>query len=128
MPRKSPYVVDLATEEKVALRAISRKYASPYRDVVRAKIVLVVADGLDNKQIGERLDLPRQIVSKMAKNGFARTAWRGWMTGTDTARVRAFPPKMVLEVKALAYARAGGSRSPAREASTYDAKQERPAA
>ena len=44
-----------------------RQYTSAYGVVMRAEIVLLTADGLDNKQIGTRLDLPRRIVSKSRK-------------------------------------------------------------
>ena len=36
----------------------------------KAKIILMAADGLENEQIGVRLDLPRQIVSKWRKRFF----------------------------------------------------------
>jgi transposase len=49
---------------------MARKYTSPYRDVIRAKIVLYAADGLQNHDIAARLDLPRQIVSKWRKRFF----------------------------------------------------------
>ena len=70
MPRKSPYRIILTADEKKQLQAIARKYTSQYRDVMRAKIVLLAADGLSNKDIGQRLDLPRQIVSKWRKRFF----------------------------------------------------------
>lgn len=72
MPRKSPYVILLDQEEKDGLERISRRYTSPYRDVMRAKVVLLAAEGLSNKEIGERLDLPRQIVSKWRKRFFEK--------------------------------------------------------
>ena len=72
MPRKSPYVILLDQEEKDNLERISRRYTSPYRDVMRAKVVLLAAEGLSNKEIGERLDLPRQIVSKWRKRFFEK--------------------------------------------------------
>ena len=72
MPRKSPYTVILTADEKKQLQAIAQKYTSQYRDVMRAKIVLLAADGLSNKDIGQRLDLPRQIVSKWRKRFFER--------------------------------------------------------
>jgi transposase len=37
---------------------------------MRAKVILLAADGLSNKQIAERLQLPRQIVSKWRKRFF----------------------------------------------------------
>ena len=70
MPRKSPFIVLLTADEKLRLQEIARKYTSPYCDVMRAKIVLLAAEGLSNKEIGERLDLPRQIVSKWRKRFF----------------------------------------------------------
>jgi len=70
MPRKSPNRILLAADEKKQLQAITRKYTSPYCDVMRAKIVLLAAEGISNKEIGQRLDLPRQIVSKWRKRFF----------------------------------------------------------
>ena len=70
MPRKSPYAIELTREEKSSLKAIARKYTSPYRDVIRARIVLYAARGLSNDEIALRLDTPRQIVSKWRKRFF----------------------------------------------------------
>jgi len=56
--------------EKDELEAAARKYTSSYCNVVRAKIILLAAQGLDNREIGQRLDLPRQIVSKWRKRFF----------------------------------------------------------
>jgi transposase len=70
MPRKSPYAIQLAPEERIHLESMAHKYTSPYREVIRAKIVLYAADGLDNDQIALRLDTPRQIVSKWRKRFF----------------------------------------------------------
>lgn len=64
MPRHSPYAIELSRAERDELTARARKYTSPYRDVIRAKIVLLAADGLANDVIAARLDTPRQIVSK----------------------------------------------------------------
>lgn len=67
MPRKSPYDVVLTDEEQRWLRDIAGRYTAPYRDVVRAKVVLFAAQGMANKEIASRLDLPRQVVSKWRK-------------------------------------------------------------
>ena len=37
---------------------------------MRAKVVLLAAQGLDNRSIGLKLDLPRQIVSKWRRRFF----------------------------------------------------------
>jgi len=52
------------------LETTARSYTSPYCDVIRAKIVLYAADGLDHDQIAARVDTPRQIVSKWRKRFF----------------------------------------------------------
>lgn len=70
MPRISPFMIVLSDVERDALERIANKYTSPYCTVVRAKAVLMAAEGLDNKTIGQRLSLPRQIVSKWRKRFF----------------------------------------------------------
>lgn len=67
MPRKSPYIISLTLEEQKKLESVSNKYTSPYYEVMRAKVILFAANDFDNKQIGEKLGLPRQIVSKWRK-------------------------------------------------------------
>lgn len=70
MPRKSPYKILLRAAERTYLEALARKYTSSYREVIRARIVLYAADGLTNDEIANRLDTPRQIVSKWRKRFF----------------------------------------------------------
>ena len=70
MTRKSPYVLDLTAEQRRELEARARRYTSSYRDVIRAKIVLMAASGLDNEEIAARLDTNRVIVSKWRKRFF----------------------------------------------------------
>ena len=67
MPRKSPFNVNLSSEERQTLESMARKYTSPYCDVIRAKIILLANEGLSNDVIASRLDTPRQIVSKWRK-------------------------------------------------------------
>jgi hypothetical protein len=64
MPRRSPYVIRLTEVERLELEARCKEYASPYRDVVRAKVVLLASQGLGNDQIAAQLGMPRQIASK----------------------------------------------------------------
>jgi len=70
MTRKSPYVLDLTAEQRQELEARARRYTLRYREVVRAKIVLMAAQGLDNDEIAARLDTRREIVSKWRKRFF----------------------------------------------------------
>lgn len=70
MPRKSPYVLTLTGDQRRELEDRARKYTLPYYDVVRAKIVLMAAEGLDNDEIARCLDTRREIVSKWRKRFF----------------------------------------------------------
>lgn len=70
MARRSPYLIRLTPDERRVLEDRSRRYSLPYRDVIRAKLVLLAAEGLENQMIGERLDLPREVVSKWRKRFF----------------------------------------------------------
>jgi transposase len=67
VPRQSPYTIDLSNAERRELRQRAARYTAPYREVVRARIVLMAAEGLQNKEIAERLSLPVQIVTKWRK-------------------------------------------------------------
>lgn len=91
MSRISPYRILLDVDEKKYLESVARKYTSPYRDVVRSKVVLFAAEGMDNKSIGEKLDLPRQIVSKWRKRFFDKRL-AGLEERSRRGRPRVFPP------------------------------------
>jgi transposase len=91
MPRESPYTIVLTPEQRVVLERMARAYTSPYRDVVRAKIVLYAADGLANKEIASRLDTPRQIVSKWRKRFFEK-GFEGLLELPRSGRPARFSP------------------------------------
>lgn len=91
MPRKSPYVIVLDQKEKAHLEKQARSYTSPYRDVIRAKIVLLAAQGVSNDIIASRLDTPRQIVSKWRKRFFERRL-EGLQELPRKGRPAEFPP------------------------------------
>ena len=67
MPRLSPFVIVLSSEERRTLEALARKYTAPYRDVIRARVILFAAAGWRNDHIAARLDMPPQHVSKWRK-------------------------------------------------------------
>jgi transposase len=91
MPRTSPYAIELSAEERAELEARARTYTLPYREVLRAKIVLYAAQGLRNDQIAARLDTRREVVSKWRKRFFEHR-----LAGLDeqprTGRPPVFPP------------------------------------
>jgi len=91
MPRNSPFPIVLSPAEESELVRIARKYTSPYYYVVRAKIILMAAQGLDNKSIGKKLSLPRQIVSKWRKRFFEQRL-EGLEDRLRPGRPSGFPP------------------------------------
>jgi transposase len=101
MPRKSPFKIVLTEDEKMELERMARKYTGPYFTVVRAKIILLAAQGLSNKLIAERLDLPRQIVSKWRKRFFEKRL-DGLSDNPRAGRPAQFSPEEVVTVKAIA--------------------------
>ena len=70
VPRSSPYRIELSDEERRVLEERAHRYTLPYREVVRAKIVLMAAEGLRNDQIAARLDTRREVVSMWRKRFF----------------------------------------------------------
>lgn len=91
MPQNSPYPIILSEEERRLLDERARKYTSPYFEVIRSKIILLAADGFENKQIGERLSVPRQIVSKWRQR-FFHERLLGLEEQPRHGRPRVFPP------------------------------------
>ncbi len=91
MPRQSPFIIELSDVERTRLKAMARKYTSSYREVIRAKIVLYAAKGLDNDEIAQRLDTPRQIVSKWRKRFFQKRV-AGLEERPRRGRPARFPP------------------------------------
>jgi len=91
MPRKSPFTIELSNQERTVLEARARRYTLPYRDVVRARIVLMAAEGLDNDEIATRLDTRREVVSKWRKRFFTQRL-SGLAERPRRGRPEAFPP------------------------------------
>ena len=92
MPRQSPFVIELSPGVRAALESTSRRYSAPYRDVVRARIVLFAGQGLENTEIARRLDTPVQIVSKWRKRFFEERV-AGLAERSRTGRRPGFPPR-----------------------------------
>jgi hypothetical protein len=92
MPRTSPYIIQLSDTEKTSLESQARKYTSPYFIVLRAKMILLAAQGQANDQIAACLSVPRQIVSKWRKRFFAERL-AGLEDEPRTGRPPVFPPR-----------------------------------
>ena len=91
MPRKSPYTIVLTQAEHKELSQRATKYTLPYFQVVRAKMILLAAQGLGNDEIALHLHTRREIVSMWRKRFFEER-----LSGLDErprpGRPRVFPP------------------------------------
>ncbi len=101
MCRRSPYVISLSDADRRVLEGRSRAYTAPHAEVVRAKIVLLAAEGLPNTVIGQRLDVHVDVVSRWRKR-FAVQGVDGLSDRERSGRPRVFPAPVVAEVKAMA--------------------------
>ena len=70
MPRRSPFGINLDAETREILERRSLRYTLPYREGVRAQLVLLAAEGVDNDEIAARLNARREVVSKWRKRFF----------------------------------------------------------
>jgi hypothetical protein len=93
MPRKSPFCIELSPDESVELIRRSTKYTLPYFEVVRAKMILMAADGMDNDQIAVRLGTRREVVSQWRKR-FFNERMAGLEERARPGRPRVFPPRV----------------------------------
>ena len=92
MPRESPYWIDLSPDEHRELSRRAMKYTLPYFQVIRARMILLAAQGLPNHQIAARLSTRREIVSMWRKRFFEERL-RGLEERFRPGRPRAFPPR-----------------------------------
>jgi transposase len=64
----------------------------PYFEVIRAKMILMAAEGLSNDEIATRLDTRREVVSEWRKR-FFKERLAGLEERPRPGRPRAFPPR-----------------------------------
>jgi transposase len=91
MPRESPYVITLSRQERETLESRARKYTLPYFEVLRAKMILLAAEGWGNDQIAAALSVGRDVVSLWRKR-FFRERLRGLEERPRPGRPPVFPP------------------------------------
>lgn len=92
MPRKSPFMIRLSRKERDILEMRSRKYTLPYFEVLRAKMILLAAQGLPNDEIATALSVGRDVVSLWRKR-FFRERLPGLEERPRPGRPRVFPPR-----------------------------------
>lgn len=101
MTRRSPYVIVLSAADRAVLEERARAYTASFAQVVRAKIVLMAADGEANTVIAARLDVHVGVVSRWRKR-FFEAGLAGLEDRPRAGRPRSFPPRVRAEVTAMA--------------------------
>jgi transposase-like protein len=87
----SPFEIVLTAEERRELEGRARCYTASYAQVVRAKIVLMAAEGLANVDIASRCDTSPQVVHRWRKRFFEHRL-KGLEDAARSGRPRVFSP------------------------------------
>ena len=98
---RSPYVVTLTVGQKTELEALSRRLSAPYRQVLRARIVLAAAAGESNASTARRLAVCEDTVRRWRRR-FCRSGIEGLTDRPRSGRPRVYPASTVAQIKALA--------------------------
>ena len=91
MSRKSPLDVDLTHHERRVLESRARKHTSPYFEVLRARMILLAAQGWRNDEIAAALSVGRDVVSLWRKRFFHQRL-AGLVERPRSGRPPIFPP------------------------------------
>ena len=92
MPRQSPYRIALSADEERTLTARASQYTRPYFEVLRAKMILLAAEGWSNDAIARSVRTRREVVSLWRKRFFEERL-AGLEDHTRSGRPRAFSPR-----------------------------------
>ena len=92
MPLQSPYRIVLSADEHRTLAARAAKYTRPYFEVLRAKMILLAAEGWSNDAIARSLRTRREVVSLWRKRFFEQRLG-GLEDQARSGRPRAFSPR-----------------------------------
>jgi transposase-like protein len=91
MPGRSPYEIVLSDRERAELVHLAACYSRPHREVLRAKLVLMAADGKTNCEIGAQLGMSREAVGRWRRR-FCEQGLDGLEDKARPGRPRRFPP------------------------------------
>lgn len=87
----SKYQIHLTETEARELRRRAGQYTRPHREVLRAKMVLLAAEGLSNAEIARRLDSTERSVGKWRRR-FYEEGLAGLDERPRPGRPRSFSP------------------------------------
>src|SRR2546423_7726209 len=89
--KKAPLKVVLDREQRMVLEEIARTLTYSYRDVIRARTILLLADGVSQVEVARRVGLRRRIVRKWAER-FVEHGLRGLEDAPRSGRPPRFSP------------------------------------
>jgi transposase len=101
MSRRSPFEVQLSSEERSVLEGRASSRTAAHAEVVRARIVLAAADGVQNVDIAQRVGVCVDVASKWRKR-FCEEGLTGLRDRPRAGRPRHFAAAVVAGIKALA--------------------------
>lgn len=93
--------IQLTNDERKALEDIVKKSTSEQRTVLRAQIILLVAEGHSNKEVMEMLDVSKPVVVKWRKR-FAQDRLEGLKDAPRSGKPRVYGPEVRIKVAAEA--------------------------
>jgi transposase len=101
MSRRSPFEVRLSAEVWAVLLGRAASRTARHAEVVRARIVLLAADGEQNVDIARRVGVCVDVASKWRKR-FCQEGLAGLVDRPRSGRPRVFSSEVVAGIKALA--------------------------
>jgi transposase len=99
--RRSPFAVRLCDVDRAVLEERASSRTRSHAEVVRARIVLLAAEGARNIDIAERVGVCVDVASKWRKR-FCEEGLAGLRDRARSGRPRVFGPEVMAGVKALA--------------------------
>ena len=91
MPAVSPYVIELSERDRIGLEHMTRRAKAPHRMVMRAKIVLAVAEGASNAATARQLGLGVDTVRRWRRR-FSEQGLRGLADRKRSGRPQVYGP------------------------------------
>jgi hypothetical protein len=92
MPLLSPIEILLTDDERAELERVARLQTVPYREALRARIILAMADNRNIGQVAAKLRITRDCVRKWAKR-FERRRLAGLVDDPRSGRPPRFSPR-----------------------------------
>ena len=88
---KTPIQIELTLEEQTALAARTRSQRMAHRDVLRARVVLLLAEGCSVSSVARQVAKTRRVVRKWGER-FVKMRLEGLHDKAGRGRVPAFSP------------------------------------